>query len=606
MTFEILAVLGVLALVLGLLTMTRIAPDAILVAGLTVLLAIPVFDPATGWRFGVIPVARGVAGFGNPGMLAVGALFVVVTGLRETGAIDWLAATLLGRPRSERSAILRVMLPVVGMSAFLNNTPVVAMLIPAVQDWSKRLAISASRLLIPLSYAAILGGTCTLIGTSTNLVVAGLVAETGEVPALAMFDITWIGLPTAIACAAFIVWLGPRLLPQRPAGPPTTPAGLSDTRQYTLELVVPAGSALADRSVDEAGLRSLPGCFLIEIERAGEIIAPVGPERRLQAGDRLLFAGVVDSIRELVNTRGLAVATDQVFKLDAPRYRRRLFEAVVAPGAALSGATIRGADFRNRFHGAVIAVARNGERVRGRIGDIRLKGGDLLLVEAEPKFDDRARGSRDFLLVRSLEDSTPRQHGRAPLAIGILLLMVALATSGVYPMLVAAMLAAGAMVLLRCCTLTEARRAIDWSLLTVIAASLGIGEAMAASGAAELIARGILGSCAGNAWLLLTAVYLTTALLTAAISNAAAVALMFPIATAAATALGVERMPFVIAIMMAGSASFATPIGYQTNLMVYGPGGYTFRDFLRIGVPVNLVAGVCTVALTPLVFPFTR
>ncbi len=609
MTIEILIVLTTLAAVLTLLIGTRIPADAILVAGLTLLLAVPV--PVDGGvQIGIVTLADGVQGFGNPGMLAVGALFVVVTGLRETGAIDWIATTLLGRPQNERSAIVRVMLPVAAMSAFLNNTPVVAMMIPAIQDWSKRLQLAASRLLIPLSYAAILGGTCTLIGTSTNLVVAGLVAENPTIPDLAMFDLTWVGLPCAVLCGALVVFLGPRLLPNRAGTLGTGAAGtagtasLADTKEYTLELVVPTGSPLAGRSIDEAGLRRLPGCFLIEIERGGEIIASVGPHRRLEEGDRLLFAGVVDSIRDLVKTRGLELATDQVFKLDAPRYKRRLFEAVVAPTSELTGTTIRAAGFRNRFAGAVIAVARNGERVRGRLGDIRLKGGDLLLVEAEPKFDDRASASGDFLLVRSLEDSTPRQHARAPLAVLILLTMVVLVTTGVYPMLVAALLAAGAMVLTRCSTLTVARRAIDWSLLIVIGASLGIGEAMSQSGAADWLAGSVLALSGGNAWLMLAAVYATTALLTAAVSNAASVALMFHIAVAGATAHELDPMPFVIAVMMAGSASFATPIGYQTNLMVYGPGGYTFRDFLRIGVPVNLAAGIGTVALTPWVFPF--
>ena len=301
----------------------------------------------------------------------------------------------------------------------------------------------------------------------------------------------------------------------------------------------------------------------------------------------------------------MALATDQVFKLDSPRYRRRLFEAVVAPSSSLTGTTIRQAGFRKRFHGAVIAVSRNAERLRGRIGDMRLQAGDLLLVEADPAFDDRTRGSRDFLLVRSLKDSTPRQHTRAPLAIAILGGMGTLATFESYPMLVAALIGAAMMVITRCCTLSEARRSIDWSILIVIATSLGLGKAMEQSGAAGWIASGILGICGEQPWALLVAVYATTAFLTATISNNAAVALMFSIAYATAQSLDVNFMPLVMAVIMGGSASFATPIGYQTNLMVLGPGAYTFTDFLRIGVPMNLLAGVCTVTLIPLVFPLT-
>lgn len=592
-------VLGVLAGVLALLAATRIAPDAILVAGLTMLLGVP-HPSADGWRLGVLSLERGFSGFSNTGMLTVGALFVVVAGLRETGGIDYIASRLLGRPTGERRAMARVMAPVCLLSAFLNNTPVVAMMIPAVQDWARKLKINPSRLLIPLSYSAILGGSCSLIGTSTNLVVAGLVIVHTDLEPLGMFDITWVGLPTALVCAAFLLLVGPRLLPDRRA----TDTALSDPREYTLGLVVPEGSAMAGKTVDQAGLRNLPGSFLIEIERSDEVIAPVGPQQLLRAGDRLLFAGVVDSIRELVNTRGLALATDQVFKLDSPRFRRRLYEAVVAPSCSLTGTTIRESRFRNRFNGAVIAVARNGERVRGKIGDIRLQGGDLLLVEADAGFRERAGNTRDFLLVSSLQDSTPRRHGRAPLALVILIGMVALASFEIYPMLLAALIGSGLMILTRCCTLTEARRSVDWSVLIVIGASLGIGEAMGQTGTATLLADTVLGLVGDHPWALLAAVYTVTAVLTAVISNNAAVALMFAVTQATAEGLGVNLMPFVIAIMMAGSASFATPIGYQTNLMVYGPGGYTFGDFLRIGVPMNLVAGVVVVGITPLVFPF--
>jgi di/tricarboxylate transporter len=599
MTIEIALVLAVLVGVLSLLAATRIAPDAILVAALGVLMTAPV-PTDQGWKLGILTASQGMAGFSNTGLLTVGVLYIVVTGLRETGGIDWIASRLLGRPKGERNAIFRVILPVCGMSAFLNNTPVVAMMIPAVQDWAKKLKISSSRLLIPLSYAAILGGTCSLIGTSTNLVVAGLVIAQTDLRPLRMFDITWVGLPTAIICAAFLVVMGPKLLPSRLS----SKNPLSETKEYTLELMVPEGSSMAGKSVDQAGLRNLPGCFLIEVDRSDEVIAPVGPTHVLRAGDRLLFAGVVESIRELANTRGLTLATNQVFKLDSPRLRRRLFEAVVAPECSLAGLTIREARFRNQYNGAVIAVARNGERIGRRIGDIRLKGGDLLLVESDQGFMDRAKHSKDFLLVSPLENSTPKRHNRAPIAVAILLAMVAVATFEIYDMLLAAILASGAMILTRCCTLTEARRSIDWSVLIVIGAALGIGRAMDTTGTASLLAGSVLGVVGSNPWIVLIAIYAVTSFLTEIISNNAAVALMFAIAMATAETLGVNLMPFVIVIMMAGSASFATPIGYQTNLMVYGPGGYTFGDFLKVGIPMNIVAGLCVVLITPLVFPF--
>jgi di/tricarboxylate transporter len=470
--------------------------------------------------------------------------------------------------------------------------------------------------MIPLSYAAILGGTCSLLGTSTNLVVAGmviaLVAEQGAtiVPGslrpLHMFDITLVGLPSAVLGAAFLVIVGPRLLPNR-ASPSSV---LADPREYTLELMIPQGSPLANKTVEEAGLRNLPGCYLVEIERnigatgeGGDII-PVAPQQVLRAGDRLLFAGVVESIRDLQNLRGLALATDQVFKLDSPRFRRRLFEAVVSPSCPLVGKTIREGRFRNRYDGAVVAAARHGERIRGKIGDIEVQVGDVLLVEASPDWGERQRSSGDFLLVRALERSAPRRRGQAPIAVAALVGMVLLATFNIYSLLVAAMLAAGVMILTRCCRISEARRSIDWSVLIVIGAALGIGKALEQSGAAEAIATGVLALAGENPWLVLLAVYVVTSVLTEVITNNAAVALVFSFAMATAEQLGVNQMPFVIAIMMAGSASFATPLGYQTNLMVYGPGGYRFGDFLRMGIPMNILMGTAAVVLTPLAFPF--
>lgn len=599
MTIEAGVVLLVLLAVIGLLAFTRIAADAVMVAALTALVSVPI-PTDTGWRLGVIDVGQALSGFSNAGMATVGALFIVVTGLRETGGVDWIAQRALGKPRTLRGALVRVILPVTSMSAFLNNTPVVAMLIPAVQDWAKRLGVNPSKLMIPLSYAAIMGGTCTLIGTSTNLVVAGLVLAQTDLPALSMFEIAKVGIPSALIGAAFLVLLGPRLLPNRGSAR----SALSDPREYTMELVVPRGSGLAGKTIEGAGLRALPGCFLIEIEREGRSIAPVGPEEPLLEGDRLVFAGVVDSIRDLARLRGLAPATDQVFKLDSPRYRRRLFEAVVGEACPIVGRTIRAGRFRDRYNAAVVAVARNGERLGGKLGDIELRPGDTLLIEAEGGFDERMRDQKDFLLVSALADSTPRRHDRALLAILILAGMVAAATVGVVSMLVAALLASGLMILTRCCTISEARRSVDWPVLIVIGAALGFGGAMESTGAASAVAGAVLAMAGQNPWLALLAVYAVTSLLTEVVTNNAAVALIFPIASAASEQMGVSFMPFVMAIMMAGSASFATPLGYQTNLMVYGPGGYRFGDFLRIGVPMNLLMGAVAVTLAPLIWPF--
>jgi di/tricarboxylate transporter len=589
----------VVGIVIGLLAFTRLSPDVIMMGGLTLMLVCPVPNDA-GWRIGILTAADALAGFSNPGPVTVGVLFVVVAGLRETGGIDWIAQRVLGRPRSLRGAMMRILAPVGAMSAFLNNTPVVAMLIPAVDDWCKKIRISPSKLMLPLSYAAIMGGVCTLIGTSTNLVVNGLIISDTDLPGLGMFEITWLGVPCAIVGTLYLLFVGHRLLPKRRSVMST----LADPREYTMEMVVEPGSPLIDQSIDEAGLRHLPGAYLVEIERGGAILPAVGPEQRLQADDRLVFVGIVESMKDLQNFRGLRPAERQVFKLDSPRHERCLIEAVVSNSCPLVGQTVREGRFRTLYNAAIIAVARNGERIRAKIGDIRLRPGDTLLLEARPSFAEQHRNSRDFFLVSTVEDSTPRRHHKAWAAMIILAAMVTAAAAGWFSMLEAAMLAAGLMLITRCCSAGSARRSVDWSVLIVIAAALSMGRALEQTGAARAVAETMLRLAGTNPWLALLAIYLATTLFTEIITNNAAVALVFPIALATAAQLDVSFMPFATAIMVAGSASFATPLGYQTNLMVYGPGGYRFGDYLRLGIPMNILIGLTAVLLAPVFWPF--
>ncbi len=544
--------------------------------------------------------AAAVAGFGNSGLITVAALFAVVEGLVQTGAMTRVTTPLLGRPKSAAAAQARLMFPVAGLSAFLNNTPVVAMFLPVVSDLCKRTGISPAKLFIPLSYASILGGMCTLIGTSTNLVINGLVLAEPGMKGLGMFDIAWVGLPAALVGLGSLMLFGRWLLPDRK--PVIDRDG--DPRQYTVEMVVESAGPLVGYTIEQAGLRHLPGLFLIEIERRGEVIEAVDSSAKLQADDRLVFAGIVESVVDLRKIRGLIPATDQVFKLDAPVAQRRLIEAVVSDRCPLVGMTIRDGRFRTRYNAAVIAVARSGERVRKKIGDIVLRPGDTLLLEAIGSFAEQHRNGRDFFLVSQVSDSAPPRHNRAWVALGILVAMVVVVAAGFISMLTAALVAAGAMVVTRCCTGTEARRSINWQVLLVIGGALGLGMAMTTSGAAESITRGLIGLAGGNPWLVLLMVYLTTSLFTEFITNNAAAVLVFPVALAASHAMDVSVMPFVVTVMIAASASFATPLGYQTNLMVYGPGGYRFTDFLRVGLPMNVIVMVVTVTLAPIMFPF--
>jgi di/tricarboxylate transporter len=580
---------GIVVLCFGLFGFSRAAPDVITAGALTLLLL-----------FGILTPTEALAGFSNPGMLTVGVLYVVVTGLTQTGAVGWIGPSLLGRPRGPADARLRLMLPVAGLSAFLNNTPVVAIFIPAVQDWAKRHRLELSRLLIPLSYASIAGGTCTLIGTSTNLVVNGLYTERVGGEGLGLFDPIWVGLPVTVAVLVFMLTAGHWLLPRRlPAA-----SSYEDVRQYIAEMMVQPGSPLIGKSIEEAGLRQLPGLFLIEIERGEQVIAAVSSEEILQANDRLVFAGILDSVMDLQRTRGLIPATNQVFKLNVPRPGRCFVEAVLSDRSPIIGKSVREGRFRNRYSAVIIALARNGERVASKIGDIILAPGDTLLLETRPDFVEQQKNSRDFLLVSQIGDSHPLKHERAPLAIGIVVAMVAVVTLGWFSMLEAALLAAGLMILTRCTNSRTARRAPDWQVLVVIATSFGIGAALEKTGAASLMAGGLIGLADGNPTITLSLVFLATALLTALATNNVAAVLVFPIALQAAQGMGVSPEPFILTVMVAASASFATPIGYQTNLMVFNVGGYRFGDFVRVGVPLSLVVGLVTVLVVPLVWAF--
>jgi di/tricarboxylate transporter len=592
-------VLLLLAALFAGLAFTRWPPEGLFFAALTALVVVPV--PMNGaWQIGVIGIQDAVSGFANPGMLTVAALFLVVAGLRETGAVEWLSQGILGRPKSHREALVRLVFPTGALSIVLNNTPLVAMFIPVVMDWSKKIGLRPSQLLMPLSFGTVLGGLCSVIGTSTNLVVAGLIITHTDLPPIKLFEPAWVGVPALIVGGIYLVWLGPKLLPARTSSMDS----LSNPREYTVEMLVQEGSPLVGKTIEDAGLRHLEATYLVDIERGDTNIPAVGPEERLHANDRLIFVGVVEAIKDLQNMRGLTPATNQIFKLDAPRYRRRLFEAVVSNSCPVVGQTIREGRFRTRYGAAVLAVARHGERVRAKLGDIELRAGDTLLVEADPNFGTNYRQSRDFFLVSMLEDSTPRQHDRAPYAFAILVGMIAIATFTKVGMLPAAALAACLMVLFRCCTVAQARQSVNGPVLVIIACALGFERALDQSGAASAVANGIIGVAGDNPWLVMIGIYIATMLVTEVITNNAAVALMFPIAVSASAEMGVSLMPFAIVLMMAGSAAFATPIGYQTNLMVYGPGGYRFTDFTRVGLPLNFLVAAVVIALTPFVWPF--
>ena len=579
---------GVVFATLAALLFSQRGPDMAMIGGVVVLLAAGVLTPDDALK-----------GMSNEGMITVAALFVVAAAVERTGALAALVDRALGRPQSLASAQMRTMVGPAALSAFMNNTPVVALMVPAIRDWAKKHRLSVSKLLMPMNAAVVLGGLCTLIGTSTNVVVSGLMAAKTGRP-LGMFEITWLGVPLLLVGFAYLVFASRHLLKdRRPAVSPS-----DDPRQYSLEMLVEPGSPLIGRSIEEAGLRGLDGLFLMEIDRGGHVMAAVAPTERLEAGDRLVFVGVVDSVVELQKIRGLRPATDQVFKLDDPRSERTLIEAVVSNTCPLIGRTIREGRFRTTYDAVVIAVARNGERLQMKIGDITLEPGDTLLLEASSDFAEHQRSNRDFYLVSAVSNFTPPRHDQAWIACTVLAAMVLAATLELVPMVAAALVAAAVVVAMKCISSDEARQSIEWESLLLIAASFGLARAMEKTGLAEGIAQSTIAAAGNHPHVVLAAIYFVTMLFTELMSNNAAAVLTFPIAWQTATDLGVNPLPFVMAVTVAASCGFATPMGYQTNLMIYGPGGYKFSDYVRFGGPLNLLVMAITVALAPLIWPF--
>lgn len=564
--------------------------------------------------FGIITPKEVFAGFSNSGMLTVAALFVVVAGLRETGALDSIGSLLLGKARTEKSAFLRISAFVTGLSAFMNNTPIVAMMLPVLTTWCRKNKVSPSKLLIPLSYVTILGGSCTLIGTSTNLVVNGLLADKHEelgpssplynsLEPMYLFELAYAGLPSAILGILFLYFIGRKLLPDNRD---LIGSYGENSREYVVNMRIMPGCRLDKQRVEQAGLRHLQGLFLIEILRGDEIISPVAPDQILLEDDILTFTGVIDNIVELERIPGFVHATDDSIEQSAEVRRSIvLCESVVSSTSPLIGRSIRDAEFRARYNAAVVAVHRGGERLQGRLGDIVLRNGDTLLMRVGAHFVRAYRNNPDFFLVSTVEDSRPVRHDRRWLSIGVLGVFIFLLTSEIIDTAVAAFLAAGLMIVMRCINASDARRSVDYQTLITIGASFAIGQGLENTGAVEKIATAMANSVGGyGPWFVLVTIYFVTLVATELITNNAAAVLMFPFAIEIASKLGVDPRPFVIAVTVAASNAFALPLGYQTHLMVYGPGGYKFNDFIRAGLPLDAITMASACITIPLFWKF--
>jgi len=542
---------------------------------------------------GIVTPNEAFAGFGNPAPMTVAALYILARAVEKTGLLNPLVYGLLGRGGDGRATLTRLLVPAAFASAFLNNTPIVAMLIPVVLAWCERNRASASTYLMPMSFAVVMGGVMTAIGTSTNLVVSGMLEKQGLAP-MGLFEISPVGVPVALVGLGVLILTAKWLLPNRT---PVRDQLEEDYREFIIDMEVVPDGPLAGRGVEDAGLRNLQGVFLLQIERDGDVIAPVGPGTVLRSRDRLSFVGRVDMILDLQRMRGLQSAEQrQITHFDTTRHT--FYEAVVGSASPLVGQTLREVEFRSRYQAAVVAIHRSGERVNAKLGDVKIKVGDTLLLLADHEFHARWRDRSDFLLVAPLGGSPPGVSRKAWLVGLVTLAVVGVAGAGLLPILQAALIGVAVLIGSGVLTAGEARNAVDLDVIIVIAASFALGTAIEKSGLAEGLAHGVVSVFgSGGTAAVLLGVVLATVLLTELITNNAAAALMFPIAFATAQQLGVDPRGFAIAIAVSASNSFLTPIGYQTNTMVYGPGGYRFGDYVRLGFPLTTVMVILTVVM---------
>lgn len=547
---------------------------------------------------GVLDASEALSGFSNPAPFTVGALLVVAAAISKTGAIRPFTRWLLGAKGYTRRPMLRMLIPATFASGLMNNIPLVAMMIPEVSAWARKRGSYASRFLLPLSFGAILGGMLTLIGTSTNLVVAGQMSEVGLEP-FGFFELGQIGLPIAILGILTLVAFAPRLMRQHD----TPRSSMADNRRdFSIDMEVTPGGPLEGLTVDEAGLRNLEGVFLVSVDHGDTVVAPANPRTVLHGADILQFVGNVDQVLDLESIKGLRHSEHhQVSQLSpgGPTY----FIAAIGGDSPLVGRTLKQAGFRSQYQAAVVAIHRAGERLEAKLGDVVLRTGDALVVVSDSDFRDRWSGRSDFLLIADLDDEMRPAAPGGRLTLLVLALMVGLAATGVVPILHAALAAALLLIALRILTPSEARRALDLDVLGVIAAAFGLAAAVEGSGLGSAIADSLVQASGvfGETGVLL-GVVLATVILTELITNNAAALLLLPIALSASEAAGVSPNGMAVAVAIAASASFLTPIGYQTNTMVYGPGGYRVSDYVKVGLPLTTIVVIGLVALVPLFY----
>ena len=559
-----------------------------------------VFLGAIGVLFvtGVLDAKEAFSGFSGTSVVTVGVLFVVVAGLTHTGVLQWIVKHLLGTPDSYSKAVSRLMLPVAVLSSFLSNTTVVTLFVGIVKMWAKKLGVSPSKLLIPLSYASGMGGVCTLIGTPPNLIISGLYEEKTGV-AMNILTTTIPGL-FCLAVGVLSIIAMRRLLPDRKA----PESAFESTGDYTVELRVPSDNPYIGQTLGEAGLFHVKGGNVIEMYHFDDMPTPVTEDEPIMGGDHLIYAGQIDELIDMATSHQLVSSDHHVFSMSEVDQDRSLRTAYVDFGSSLIGKAIGSSSFEKDNNVILAAVARRGERIKEAPRDVVLQAGDTLLLVCPKNFNVDTSSMKSALHFFDSDD-VPNIGRGTLVSTAIMIAMVALSAFGVLPLLQCAFLAAAAMLIFRCCNMDQAMKAVNWEILMVFAGSAVLGLAIQKTGIAEWLANGILDVCGTNPIVVMTAVCLVGTFITEFISNTAAGAMFFPIMYEAAEKLGYEPFPFLVAVMVSVSSSLATPIGSPTHMLVYGPGGYRFSDFMRIGLLMNIIILAANILIVNLVYPLT-